>query len=240
MKLRYITRLVGLVALSIGGLAHASGPDYIFADGGAVLSFTSDSLSALNTAGVTVTAALPATFDGSKITMTSDDQNVVWNSNYDITSMTGFGGFTLTSSTTKGAQVVLTNITLDPTISTVFADVVTSSFSNAFGSYKAKSIAHMALFTGSLAGNSNIEASSGNVSLSVQDLKLASVAIPELGNALGVPSFIQQALFPSINFGKISLNGTFVAAPVPEPSTYMLLGAGLLALTQVKRRRAAP
>ncbi len=231
--------LLAALAAALSCAAHASGPGYTFTDGSGILTFTSNSLAALNTAGVTVTAAAPASFDGSKITMTSDDAHVVWNDKFDIQSMTGYGGFTLTSSTTKGAQVVLTNIQLDPTAAIVYADAVTSSFSNSFGAYQGKTISHMALFSGNLVGSSNIVASGGNVNTAIQNLALSSVSIPELGNALGVPTFIQQALFPSINFGQIALVGTFKpTVAVPEPSTYALMGIGLVGLTLTQRRRA--
>ncbi len=230
--------LAAFAAMSFA--AHASGPGYTFSGGGAVLTFTSDSLAALNTAGVTVTGTAPASFDGAKINMTSSDAQVLWNANYDVTSLTGGGGFTLTSGTTKGAQVVLSNIRLDTTSATVFADMVSSSFSSSFGSYQGKSLANMALFTGNATGSTNILASGGNVSFSINNLKLSSVAVPELGNALGVPSFIQNALFPSINFGTIALNSQFAKVSstpsVPEPSTYLLMGMGLIGLVHAKRR----
>lgn len=239
MKTTSFKALAAAAIAAMSCTAHASGPDYTFAGGGAVLTFTSNSLSALNIAGLTVTASAPATFDGAQITMTSDDSRVTWDSNYDITSMIGFGGFTVTSNTTQGAQIVLSNIQLDPRSVTVYADATTSSFSTAFDSYQGKTISHLALFTGDLTGNPNILASGGDVGLSIQNLTLTSTSIPEFGNALGVPSFIQQALFPAINFGQITLEGTFTAAQVPEPSTYALMGIGLIGVMTARRRKLA-
>lgn len=228
--------LACLAAASMASGAHAAGPGYEFKSGGAVLTFTTNSLAALNTAGVTVGALAPATFDGSKITLSSNNDLVQWNAAYDVTSLTGIGGFKLTSSTTAGAQVQLSNVSLDVASGTIYADVVTSSFSSPFGNYTGKTVTGLALFTGTLVGDTNIVSSNLNVNTTLNDLKLTATAIPTLGDALGVPSFIQQALFPSLNFGQTALTGVF--APVPEPSTWALMVAGLVGVGAVTRRRA--
>ena len=227
------------VAASLATGAYAAGPGYDFVDGGAVLTFTKDSLAALNTAGVTVSAVAPATFDGSQITLTSNSSLVNWDAAYNVTTMTGLGGFRLTSSTTQGAKVDLSNVTMDAS-GTVYADVVTNSFSNSFGSYTGKSVNHMALFTGALSGDTNIASSNNHVSVTLKDLKLTSTAIPTLGDALGVPAFIQTALFPSLNFGQTTLTGNFAPTPaIPEPSTWGLSLLGLVGVSAVTRRRRA-
>jgi PEP-CTERM motif len=236
MKLSRWKMLACAAAVSLFTSAHAAGPGYEFKEGGALLTFTNDSLAALNTAGVTVSAVAPATFDGSKISLTSNNDLVTWDNAFNVTSMTGLGGFRLTSSTTQGARVDLSNVSLDPSSGTVYADVVTNSFTSPFGSYTGKTVSHMPLFAGTLIGDTNIVSSNLQVTTTLNDLKMTATAIPTLGDALGVPTFIQQVLFPSLNFGKVALSGNFVAS-VPEPSTWLLMALGLVGLSAVARPR---
>lgn len=226
------------VASMAVGAAHAGGPDYIFEKGGALLSFTEESLDALATAGVTIAPVAPATFDGSKINLTSNNDLVNWDSTHNVTSLTGLGGFQLTSSTRPGAKVDLSNVTLDTATGTIYADAVTSSFTTRTSSYTGQTINHMALFTGSLIGDTVIQLDStgkGQVNTTLKDLKLTAVSIPTLGDALGVPGSIQRAVFPALNFGEVKLTGIF--APVPEPSAWALMAIGLIGVSAVANRR---
>lgn len=228
--------LVGSLAASA---AFASGPDHIFVDGGATLTFTPTSLQTLGIAGVTVTGIAPATFDGSKITMVSEDSLVNWDASYNLQSLEGLGGFRLTSSTVKGAQVDITKVVMDVTSGTIYVDAKTYDYTSVFGNYKGGTFAGLALFKGTASGSAfNIEATQGQVSGSLLDLKLTAGAIPVLGDALGVPQGIQAALFPTLNFGRVDLRGTFIQSPVPEPSTYALVAVGALVLAGAARRRA--
>lgn len=232
-------RALALVGSLVASAAFASGPDHIFVDGGATLTFTPTSLQTLGIAGVSVTGIAPATFDGSKITMSSDDSLVKWGDSHDVSSLGGLGGFRLTSSTVKGAQVDITNVVMDVSSGTIFVDAKTYDYNSVFGNYKGGTFAGLALFKGVVSGAAfNIDATQGKVSGSLLDLKLTAGAIPVLGDALGVPQGIQAALFPTLNFGRVDLRGTFVQSPVPEPSTYALMGVGVLMLAGVARKRA--
>lgn len=238
MTFTHTKRALALFGALAASTAFASGPDYKFVSGGATLSFTSSSLQTLGIAGVTVTGIAPATFDGSKITMTSQDSLVGWNASHDVQSLGGLGGFRLTSSTVQGAKVDITNVRFDLPSDTIFVDAKTYDYSSAFGSYQGSNFAGLALFKGVKSNASyNIAATNGQVSGSLLDLKLSAGAIPVLGDALGVPQSIQQALFPTLNFGRVDLRGTFVPSSVPEPSTYALFALGGLALAGAARRK---
>jgi hypothetical protein len=50
-------------------------------------------------------------------------------------------------------------------------------------------------------------------------------------------NFFQPGTISFINSGTVTLTGFFAPAQVPEPTFYGLLGAGLLAMVWVSRKR---
>jgi hypothetical protein len=242
MKLLNITRGVVAAAAMVGAAsAMAGGPGYTFDSGSAQLTFQQSALDTLAVAGISVSATAPATYVAPKISLVPAADGVSWNSSYDITSMTAAGGFVLNSSTVPGAHVDLSNISLDLASKTVFVDAITQSWTNALGkSYTGQTFNHLALFTGTLSGQTNIKAGNSSISSSLNDLFLSSAAIPALGNALGVPTNIQTILFPTLNFGTTTLQGKFTPTPaVPEPSTTLLTVLGMAGVATVSRRKLA-
>jgi hypothetical protein len=73
-----------------------------------------------------------------------------------------------------------------------------------------------------------------NRKLNISGMFLTASAVKTLGDALGVPAFL-QGVVGEVDFG--TLNSTVVAAPIPEPSTYLMLGVGLAGIAALKRRR---
>lgn len=240
MKLKQLVQgAVTLAAMVGSATALAGGPGYVFNGGGADLTFTSNALQTLAIAGVNVSAVAPATYTPPNIHLIALDDGVIWDEAGEVLSLTASGGFQLTSSTVPGAKVELSNITLDLASQIVYADAVTQSWSNALlGNYTGQTISHLALYSGTISGQTNIVAGDGEISGSLNNLTLTSTAIPALGNALGVPTTIQNLLFPTLNFGNTTLQGSFTPA-VPEPSTWALSLLGVMGLTVATRRRQA-
>lgn len=218
---------LAIVACSLHALpAHA---EYVLIEGSAQVNFSTNALQAFQSAGITVSATSPATYTAPTITFTANDMGIQYSGDV-VSALTAEGGLNLTSSTVAGARVNLTNITVDSATGNVFADGQTSSWSNAtLGNYTGTNFTQLRLFTSTLTGQSNILLGGDAIHLSLSDLRFSSEAIPVLGNALGIPAFLQSLIFPSLNVGSVAVNASFAPA-VPEPDSFilMLLGAGVM------------
>lgn len=231
------------VAVAIAALAYtptAFAANYTLTSGSALVVFSTNALQTLLAAGVSIAGTAPAVYTAPTLTFTASDSGIGYGANNTVTSATANGGLKLSSSTVAGAQILLNNIKID-TSGNVFADGVTSSWTNpTLGSYTGISFSNLNLFTSTLTGNTNIATGNGSIALNLANLKFASPAIPVLGNALGVPAFLQAAIFPTLDVGTASVNASFSlnAPAVPEASTWAMFGLGLAALGALGRRRS--
>ena len=131
-------------------------------------------------------------------------------------SMAGFGG-------------PVASATLDFTMSGSAGDIVS------MGSYAANGIAELAEWSTTQTPFTTFGAGAGVYSIDITALINATLGGPAfIGFGFSVDPHPQQAFFamsaaPAINF-------TAAAAPIPEPSTVLLMGSGLAGLAVLRRR----
>ncbi|MBI5335873.1 MAG: PEP-CTERM sorting domain-containing protein [Burkholderiales bacterium] len=135
-----------------------------------------------------------------------------------------------------GGSLSLANFTLDFKNNQVLADLTTS----------AGTTSKFAVYNFNVSQPLSVNLKGGlSLNLSVDQLKLTQQASDVFASALNIPSYFVPAL-SLLNFGGIDAVvspairwGGISAAPVPEPSTYALVGLGLAAAGFIARRRSA-
>jgi hypothetical protein len=213
----------------------------------AILDFSEDAINLLDTAAITRTALGTTTEIGTggghfnlPITSATTELNIS-GSTSSIKAIAGSSmGAALDLNRGSGKDLIIGNFTLDFVHNRVIGD----TWAN--GVYS-----RIDIYTFNYSEALKVSTSGGlKLTAKVDHLTLTDAAVESFASALKLPSVLKD-LLATVDYGSIAVDISptlriphdvsgkpYVPPPVPEPSTYLLMGVGLLAAAKVARKSA--
>ncbi|WP_374592706.1 PEP-CTERM sorting domain-containing protein [Aquabacterium sp.] len=229
MKFSQVLKSAALAAAVVAAPAFAQ--SYSFVSGSGVLAFDSGLIGALGAGGTVVSAVDGATYASGSVTSTVT--GITLNGSNTVTEVFSSGGALQTAPVNfagNGGNVTIKN--LDVVISGSTANV----YADISGANGLATQTHFLMWTAtSVSGDTAVTGTT--FSSKVDNLYITAAGKAALIQGLGLTAIGQGVLAGVSTYGTLSTNAVF--APVPEPSTYALMGLGLAAVGFVARRRAA-
>jgi len=237
----------GAATLTAGDMTQSVNDLYLV-EGSGALTFSQTLIDALNTGGVEVIAAAPATSniiglpgEYTAVGVAAPVTQVEVGAGGEVLTATSVGGATQIAGAVKGVSyggtISVTNLKIDMVNKNIYADFVGAGMNKAGATVNVNATNVLAWSFTDIAGPTSLT-TEGTFDTTLSGLSLTTTAFNHLKDGLGLYSIGLIALQgASTDFG--SLTSTLTVAAIPEPSTYALMGLGLVGIGFAARRRAA-